>query len=289
MKDIGCFKYRKIKLFCIIMCVLLFSGCANNHAQDDADEGIQYIDEVMMAEDTTSKTTVSENITIEGDFEPDETINSEDSNQEEDKTNWLEEINDTELVEYINSVLVLNDGEIIDEKLTGWIEDGVCYRVAINRPEEEVEKIHNDYAHLRDVIFVKNEVISTVDVDYFFLTEDEWIEFGYEMPLADRHVFAFSEFEVSYVDLTFDGNKDILIFLGHDGNVGTRYACAYIYTDGEYIYNKSFESITNYSIVEDEKCIEGWYEYTGYRYEYINGSFVKTYEWTIDPYDPSTW
>lgn len=289
MKDMGCFRYGKLFLFCIIMCVLLFSGCTSNHDAGNSDEDLQYNDKVIMSEDTTHKTAASENITIENDSEPDKTVNSEDYNQEDDKTNWLDEIEDTELVEYISSSLVLNDGETIDEKLTGWIEDGVCYRVAINRPEEEVEKIHNDYAHLRDVIFVKNEAISTVDVDYFFLTEDEWIEFGYEMPLADRHVFDFSEFEVSYVNLTFDGNKDILIFLGHDGNVGTRYACAYIYTDGEYKYNKSFESITNYFIIDDEKWIEGWYEYTGYRYEYINGSFVKTNEWTIDPYDSSTW
>ncbi len=56
--------------------------------------------------------------------------------------------------------------------------------------------------------------------------------------------------------MNFDGYKDIIISLGNDTVAGTSFHCAYIYDGEKYIYNKSFEGISNYKINSEEQCIE---------------------------------
>ena len=137
------------------------------------------------------------------------------------------------------------------------------------------EEVDGEYKHLSDYIFTDNGKIKYIKVIYPSKSEDYSV---------DRYVYDACDFEVKYEDVTFDGYKDILISLGHQGYMGTELACAYVYEDGEYIYKKSFEEIPNYVIEQEEKYIRGWlYVPSGYdnnyRYEYIDEQFIETDEW----------
>ncbi len=167
-----------------------------------------------------------------------------------------------------NNVKLFADEEI--ENLE-WIEDKVCYRVSIKRTHDT----KGEYTHLRDYIFV-NEGNDYTFINVTYPLRDDSMD-------SDRYVYGLCEFTVSYVDITFDGEKDIVISLGYSGTKSIAVNCAYVNVDGEFIYVKSFEDIPNYSINEQEKCIDGWFEDDEYKFIYANGQFVelndaKTYE-----------
>lgn len=172
----------------------------------------------------------------------------------------IEGINNEEFELIANQVIKLSDGEEIEK--VEWVEKDVCLRIAIQRTVE----IDSEYRHLADYIFVKNDIISFFRIDYPSFSDS--VD-------SDRYVFAACDFETRYEDVTFDDNKDILIFLGHQGSRGTMYYCAYVYSEGEYIYTKSFEDIPNYYVNTKEKCIEGRYMDKVFKYSYSGGSFKK--------------
>ena len=185
------------------------------------------------------------------------------------ENNMFENILDEDFYSQVKSTVNLVDGEEIE--FTEWIEDEICYRVAVCRTEE----VDGEYKHLSDYIFINNGTTKYIKVTYPSKSED------YDV---DRYVYDACDFEVKYEDVTFDGNKDVVISLGHAGSKGTQIACAYVYEDGEFVYKKSFELIPNYVIDEEEKCVRGWlYDPAGYDnnfiYEYIDGQFVNTEEW----------
>ena len=181
----------------------------------------------------------------------------------------LDDIKDDEFKTFILETAIPGKDEGYGN--SGWVEDGTCYRVEINRKED----VEGEYIHLADYIFIREDTYKFFKVTYPSKNEP------YE---SDRYVYDACDFAVYYEDVTFDGNKDVVISLGHAGSRGTQIACAYVYEDGEFVYKKSFELIPNYVIDEEEKCVRGWlYDPAGYDnnfiYEYIDGQFVKTEEY----------
>ena len=101
--------------------------------------------------------------------------------------------------------------------------------------------------------------------DYFFYQEDEntVIPIAVDYPSSEE-VGACRYFEnnwgenkARFEDVTFDGHEDLLISLdGEEGNKNTVF-CAYVYDNGEFIYNPSFEKITNYKVDSKNSVISG--------------------------------
>jgi hypothetical protein len=137
-----------------------------------------------------------------------------------------------------------------------------CYRIALERKEE----VDGEYNHVQDYFFVRN------DSDTFFIVD--YASKADSMD-ADRYVFDACDFSAEYKDVTFDGNKDVVISLGHQGAAGTMVHCVYVYDNGEYSYVKSFENIPNYSVNEAEQCIEGEYDGKIMKFIYSDGEFVE--------------
>lgn len=181
----------------------------------------------------------------------------------------------------------LSDDETINEKLmqdvrirrgekvesAAWVdEDHSLYRVSIERTEE----VEGEYAHLRDYFFLKNnEKTISFMVDYPSKSDYMY---------SERYVFDACDFNAAYVDVNFDGHKDVVISLGHQGVAGEEVHCAYIYdNNGEFVYTKSFEIVPNYFIDEEENVLKGSYgsgpgEHVELTYKYENGEFAKISE-----------
>ena len=178
------------------------------------------------------------------------------------------ESGDPELDVEIRRVVNLSEEEEFEN--AEWVEEDICFRVAIQLVEEP-EDTADRYRHNRDYIFVKREGrIEYVMIDYPGM--EDWH--------LDRYAHSACDFFVSYVDVTFDQNKDIIIYLGGAGPRFNEVCCAYVYEDGQYVYKKSFEGILNFSINEEENLIYGSY-YDGMlanacieKYSYENGEFV---------------
>lgn len=182
---------------------------------------------------------------------------------ENDAEDWVS-IDNKEFNYFVNLIINPTDEEEIVK--AEWIEENVCFRVSIERPNQ----VEDYYAHHDDYIFIKDGTIKWFKVDY---------PNHKDLQYPDRHVWAACDFNVRYEDVTFDGNKDILIFLGHAGSHGSEVFCAYIYSSGNFWYTKSFENIPNYSIDYDNKIIRGWNTdsastYHTSVYKFVDGEFV---------------
>ena len=170
------------------------------------------------------------------------------------------DIADDEYEAFVKSTIDLSEEELIEK--AEWVEENVFYRVSIGRTAE----IEGEYKHLADYIFVKEDATKYIKATY--PSKLESME-------SDRYVYDACDFEIKYEDVTFDGHKDITISLGHQGAAGTCVSCAYIFSEGEFVYVKSFELIPNYSINAEEKCIEGYYKDKTLKYEFSEGQFVE--------------
>lgn len=169
---------------------------------------------------------------------------------------------DSEFKEIVDKVVQVKEGEKLEK--AEWIEEGILFRVAVER----TEAIPHEYSHLRDYIFVKKDGV-------------KWFEVVYPSKLdfddPDRYVNSGCNFSVRYEDVTFDGNADVLISLGDAGP--NRVFCAYVYEDGEFCYKKSFENIPFSHVDYEEKTIIGFitdgysYQYEA-EYAYEDGEFV---------------
>ena len=174
---------------------------------------------------------------------------------------------DEEIDNLIKENIVLSDSEQVES--AEWDENNIIFRVSIQQAQGE----NSEYSHKKDYFFVKDDPVGWFMVDY---PDSKDI-------YADRHVESACDFGYQYVDVTFDGHKDIVIFLGYQGSHGAIKNCAYIYKEGKYEYVRSFEDIPNYSIDENEKVICGSYnssnsEYVEMKYEYKEGIFEKIWE-----------
>lgn len=151
-------------------------------------------------------------------------------------------IEDSDFEKYVSDKIEVRDGEELAE--SKWVVDGIIYRVTINQTVDS-----NKYAHLRDYFFINGEEKSWFEVSYAV---------GSGQSSEDRFVGSNCDFFAEYRDISFDGNKDIVISLGSWGFVNRN--CAYVYSDGEYEYCKNFEKLSNYILNYKEKCLEGWSE-----------------------------
>lgn len=177
----------------------------------------------------------------------------------------LESGND-QIDEEIKSTVKIEDGTKLE--FTEWVDDEhTVYRVGIQRDEIS----DTEYQHLEDYFFVlKDESVISFKVDYPSKSDDMD---------SDRYVFDACDFDAEYIDVTEDGNEDMIISLGHQGNRGTITACAYVYNEGGFVYTKTFEDIPNY----DVSCGDGIrgmithnaVSFSVMRYKYENGEFVE--------------
>lgn len=233
--------------------IILLTGCSE--AKTDCDT----ITTISISEDS-----VKNNESIEEDEEP--VDNEGSSNITNNDKNDIQ-CGDKEIDSVIkNEIALQNDEEI---EYAEWIDtDNTIYRVGIKR------LFHDDteYDHLRDYFFINNgEVISFV-VEY-----PSKKEFG-----ADRYVNECCNFEASYEDVNFDGNKDIIIFLGYSSSASCWYYCAYLYENDGFRYEKTFEAIPSFEIDNVNKIVTGRYVSGGEtyypKYEFKDGIFVKVSE-----------
>ncbi len=179
---------------------------------------------------------------------------------------------DNKINKLIYNVVKITDEEKVE--YTQWVEKDHIYRVAIERVNEDPV----EYLHLRDYFFIDNA------------EEPQYFEVTYPSKLnkkADRYVYDACGFEVDYIDINFDDNKDIVISLGHQGSNADMVNCAYVYENGEYVYKKSFEQIVNYSVDNSDKLIIGTYsagpyEHVEIKYAYRDGKFVEVSEDVIE-------
>ena len=72
-------------------------------------------------------------------------------------------------------------------------------------------------------------------------------------------------------DVTFDGNKDLLVYLGQFGNQGVEYWDAYVWNEvkQKFLFVPSFHDIPNPTLNEKEKIIESFSR------EFEKGMFVQ--------------
>ncbi|WP_248404827.1 hypothetical protein [Butyrivibrio fibrisolvens] len=74
---------------------------------------------------------------------------------------------------------------------------------------------------------------------------------------SDRYVYNACDFEAEYIDVTFDGEKDIVISLGHAGVIGDTVHCAYAdeweecYYEGEVAVTKWLSEIVDDMTADD--------------------------------------
>lgn len=85
------------------------------------------------------------------------------------------------------------------------------------------------------------------------------------------------DFDAHFEDVTFDGNRDLIISVGNSRHAA--YYCAYIYEDDGFRHEKTFEHIPSYEVKQDEKVICG-HDTDGMEwdwetvYEYKDGEFL---------------
>lgn len=152
------------------------------------------------------------------------------------------------------TVILSEDTEI--EKYE-WVDrEECCLRVRV----QYKEKPEDNYRHKEDYFFFLNgtdgggrpdgnEDIQVLHVDY----QDK----GYENIGKDRYVWDACDFDAHFEDVTFDGQKDLLVFLGYSGVHGTQIYAAYVYENGSYRYEPTFEKIPNYSVDREAQVIRG--------------------------------
>ena len=231
------------RIICLAMCLSLL-GCGRTNA----------LPEVNIAGQETSTDNAEDSMDTENAVEPD-------NKGANDSSNDLHEDNNESVESNMKYDVTLAPGQMVESE--GYIDsDEKCYRVSIGR----TESVEGEYDHLKDIFFIDDEG-TTIQFDVEYPSKS--------MPMdSDRYVFNACDFKAEYVDVTFDGSKDIVIALGHAGAPGDKMYCVYVYENGEFVYIKSFEEIPNYAINVEEKCIEGEFKGVITKYIYSDHAFV---------------
>lgn len=176
-----------------------------------------------------------------------------------------------------------SDYGIIDENLQDVIDENVV--LTKDTMIASYEWVDEDKNCLRIRVQYKDNQLGSIQKhkeDYFiFINEVNTVEQVLHVEYDDKEIGYACDYTAYFEDVTFDGKKDLLIWLGDGRYAG--YYCAYVYEDGQYRYEKTFESIPDYEVDEEEHVIHGWNgvsanEETEYVYEYKNGTFVLIYE-----------
>ncbi len=182
-------------------------------------------------------------------------------------TEYTGEIDGISLSEYIEKYVTLTD----DIEIERW--------EMLNHNGENILRIRVGYNQddLRGTIQGHKE-------DYFIFLNGNG-EAGYVLQVGyeDKHVGMACGYSAHFEDVTFDGNDDLLICLG--GSKAQGY-CAFIYENGQYRYEKSFENIPDYEVDAQNHVIRGSNPdsataHTYLTFEYRNGEFVKVEVKTI--------
>ncbi len=133
--------------------------------------------------------------------------------------------------------------------------DNKFYCVFIKKIEPE----KNEY--LREVFFywTPDNELKMLEVDFPPANEYD----------ADRYVHK-PQFDAKTDDVNFDGESDLMVCLG-DG-----YWCTYLYKDGEYVYNRSFEQICGYEAYSTSEMIKS--DHGVYVYDEYYDLFMLNYD-----------
>ncbi|MDE7223720.1 MAG: hypothetical protein K2O34_08085 [Acetatifactor sp.] len=175
---------------------------------------------------------------------------------------------DIKLTEAIEeNVILSSDTEI---EACEWVdEEKSCLRIRVQYKEPPPD----NYQHKEDYFFfLEGEDIQPLYVDYPTKDHDNIRE--------DRYVRDACDFEAHLEDVTFDGQEDLIIFLGYSGSHAAPVHGAYVYEDGSYRYKSGFEDIPDYKVDAEEQFIRGFsvecamYE-EDYIFKYRDGEFVK--------------
>jgi len=175
-----------------------------------------------------------------------------------------------EIKALMDESIVLSDSTEIEKY--EWInEEQTCLRVGVQYKEQP----EHDYRHKEDLFlfFTKDgEICDMLYVDY--------PEHGFENMEKMRYTWDACDFSAHLEDVTFDGEEDLLIFLGYQGVHATQVYCAYIHRNGTYEYESSFEQIPNYEVDREAGLIKGYARnsadsYVDYEYAYEDGAFVE--------------
>lgn len=180
-------------------------------------------------------------------------------------TEYTGEIDGINLSEYVEKYVTLTD----DTEIERW--------EMLNHNGENILRIRVGYNQedLRGTIQGHKE-------DYFIFLDGNG-EAGYVLQVGyeDKTLGYVCDYSAHFEDVTFDGNDDLLIYLG-DGRYSPHY-CAFIYENGQYRYEKSFEEIPYYELDMENQVIRAndglsATEEVDYIFEYKNGEFVLTEE-----------
>ncbi len=135
------------------------------------------------------------------------------------------------------------------------------------------------YRHKEDYfIFIKDgDVFQVLPVDY----SDKGIHLRYNegTPCEGNHELGEGcSFDAHFEDVTFDGNEDLLIWVGNSRHAS--YYCAYVYENGIFRYERTFEHISSYQIDDQNKMIRSTDmkengEQLELLYKFVDGKFVE--------------
>lgn len=172
------------------------------------------------------------------------------------------------LLKAIENQVVLTENTEIESY--EWVdEEKTCFRVRVHYQEPPEES----YQHKEDYFFfLKDETVQQVlYVDYPLKTGTLSGDY------PDRYPMSASDFDAHLEDVTFDGNADLIISLGDSR--WHAISCAYVYENGGYRYEPTFEDIPSYETDAEQNIIRGCTRsgaasYTDLVYEYRDGAFV---------------
>lgn len=221
---------------------------ADDNAEQNAEEENHLAEISENTADSVSNTLTETNSSSEPD------IGEDDLGKNSDKV-------DEKAEPYIDAYITLSDDTEIE--YCEWMEYGEeqVLRVAIQY-KEQPEK---DYQHKEDY--------------FLFITQDGDVSNIIAVNYEDKHVGAACGFDAHFEDITFDGEEDLLIFIGYAGSGATEFYCAYIYENGEFRYERTFEEIPFYVVDTEKELIYGSNRnssnsFSDRTYKYIDGEFV---------------
>ena len=201
----------------------------------------------------------------------------QDGTEDEDVTGTFEnvQVNNVETDAYIKEYVVLEeDSEIEGCEWMQYDRRTPVLRVRIRYKE----KPENAYQQKEDYFLFltgDNEISQVLVVNY----EDKGIHIRLDEGTkceGNHELGEGCDFDAHFEDVTFDGNRDLIISVGNSRHAA--YYCAYIYEEGGFRHEKTFEHIPSYEVKQDEKVICG-HDTDGMEwewktvYEYRDGEF----------------
>lgn len=261
----------------IIGCCCLCTACSTREDADAANIGTETLTDVsenillqtdenaeQNAQEENQPANISENTTDTDSSALEEADHREDQDIEENYLIQISDKVDEKAEPYIDTYVSLTDDTEIE--YCEWMEYGEeqVLRVAIQYKEQP----ENAYRHKKDY--------------FLFITQNGDVSNIIEENYEDKYIAAACGFDAHFEDVTFDGEEDLLIFMGYAGN-GSTFYCAYIYENGEFRYERTFEEIPCYAVDTEEELIygsnrESWNSYSDRTYQYIDGKFVLAEE-----------